>query len=69
MTFMSLEIYFFLKKQNKYYLILHFLSNCCLFSLMSGHIIPYRCSLMVQSNIFLGPKYGFTTSKEFSGKF
>ena len=61
---------FFLKK-NKNDIILHFfsfLSNRCLFSLMSDHIIHYRCSPKVQSNIFWGPKYGFTASKTISGK-
>ena len=45
------------------------MSNCCSFSLMSGHIIHYQCSMKVQLNIFWGPKYGFTASKAFSGKF
>ena len=59
MAFMSLEIIFF-RKKNRYYKILHFfsfLSNCCLFSLLNGHIIHYRCSTKVQSNIFWGPKH------------
>ena len=62
---------FFSKKK----LVLHnfaffsFLSSCCLFSLMSGQIIHYWCSTKVQSNIFWGPKYGFTASKAFYGKF
>ena len=71
MAFMSYEINFF-RKKNKYYIILHvvsFLSNCCLFSLMSGCIIHYHCSTKVQLNIFWGPKYVFTASKAFSGKF
>ena len=60
---------FFLKK-NKYYLILpFFLSICYLVSLMRGHIIHYRCTRKVQSNIFWGPKYGFMGFKAFSGKF
>ena len=71
MAFMSLEKKFF-RKENKYYIILLFfscLSNFCLFSLMSGHIIHCRYSTNEQSNIFWGPKYGFTASKAFYGKF
>ena len=68
---MSLEVFFFQKNKQ----VLHsfaffsFLSNCCLFSLKSGHIIHYRSSTKVQLNIFWGPKYGFSAPKAFSGKF
>ena len=67
---MSLEINFF-RKKNRYYIILHFffLSNCCLFSIMSCHIIYYRFLTKVQLNLFWGPKFGVTACKAFSGKF
>ena len=36
---------------------------------MGDHILSYRCSKKAQSNLILGPKYGFTASTAFSGKF
>ena len=61
---------FFSKKKQVLhnFAIFYFLTNCYLSSIKSGHIIHYRCSMTVQSNMFWGPKYGFTASKAFSGK-
>ena len=68
---MSLEIIFFGKKQvlHNFAIFSFFCLIVAYYSLMSGHIIHYWCSMKVQSNIFCGPKYGFTASKAFSGKF
>ena len=61
--------FFFRKKLVLLNFACFFLSTCYLVSLVRSHIILCRRSLKLQSNIFLGPKYGFKTSKAFSGKF